>query len=248
MDLKSNSSEINDDEYINSESRFVTESKTAVINPNFLFYRYIQHKLEERGLRSGENFSVEYYGGGKDKAVNEYREYDAVVLAGNYRVPNSVINEFNMMFGSNVTGSEYYCNRAIQAICRTRIRNHRGESVNVYISSDWSGDTINSIRRYLGINKLGCQESKNIEIDVDYMYNELRKINITPKKAEQIAKLSLLDPNIFNAILGNYFYECTVKLNDIYRILPKADKESYRYASMINWLSKLGIKLTIISK
>jgi hypothetical protein len=245
MDLKSNSSEINDDEYINSESRFVTESKTAVINPNFLFYRYIQHKLEERGLRSGENFSVEYYGGGKDKAVNEYREYDAVVLAGNYRVPNSVINEFNMMFGSNVTGSEYYCNRAIQAICRTRIRNHRGESVNVYISSDWSGDTINSIRRYLGINKLGCQESKNIEIDVDYMYNELRKINITPKKAEQIAKLSLLDPNIFNALISKASYTGTLNLDDVFRVLPMSAKESRKYDNVFRLLKFHGVTMSI---
>lgn len=254
MDLKSDETEINDDEDFTQsntsadvkEIKLVDESRLAIVNPNQYFYKYIQHKLEDRGLVHGVNFSIEYYGSGKDKAVNEYRDYDAVVLAGNYRVPNSVISDFNLMFGTNITGTEYYANRAIQAICRTRIRKHEGEAINVYISSDWSGDTINYIKRYLKIDKVEGQISAENVANVSYMYNELRKIGISPKKAEQIAKLSTLDQNIFRAITSKVMYSTSLRLNDIYEIIPMTVKEVHKYRRILSSLLDYGVKLNII--
>lgn len=189
--------------------------------------------------------SIEYYGSGKDKAINDYRDYDAVVLAGNYRVPNSVISDFNLMFGTNITGTEYYTNRAIQAICRTRIRKHKGEPINVYISSDWSGDTVNSIRRYLNVPGFESVIVNEAKTDVDYMYSELRKKGITPKKAEQIAKLSTLDQNIFRAIMDEVRYSIEIKLDDMFNIIPMTEKKVSKYYKMITWLGLLGIQLKI---
>ena len=253
MDLKSDSTEVNDDSnFIQSnmsseikDIKLVSESKSTLINPNQSFYKYIQHRLEDRGFKIGEDFSVEYYGSGKDKAINDYRDYDAVVMCGNYRVPNSVISDFNLMFHTNITGTEYYANRAIQAICRTRIRQHSGESINVYISSDWSGDTINYIKRYMKIDKIEGQLDPESIINVDYMYNELRKLHISPKKAEQIAKLSTLDENIFRAITGKIMYSTSLKLNDVYEIIPMTEKKVSKYYKMMSWIRMYGVKLMI---
>lgn len=237
----------------NSESEVYDLSPNIInnnfigINKNFSMPSYIKSKLEQKGLMEGVNFSIEYYGSGKDKAINDYRDYDAVVLAGKYQVPNNVIRDYNIMFESNITPTEYYANRVIQAICRTRVRNHNNESVNIYITDDWSNDVINYIKWYLRIDKaeMKIDMISNSKDLIDKMYEDLIKVT-TPKKAEQIAKLSLLDPNIFNSIIEGRTYKCDIKLNDIFRILPKAEKESRRYDSIKGTLSKLGVILNII--
>lgn len=256
MDLKSDSTEVNDDSnFIQSNAssetegiKLVSESKSTLINPNQSFYKYIQHRLEDRGFKVGEDFSVEYYGSGKDKAINDYRDYDAVVMCGNYRVPNSVISDFNLMFHTNITGTEYYANRAIQAICRTRIRLHNEDPINVYISSDWSGDTINYIKRYLkvdGYESLITEESK---ISIDYMYNELRKISISPKKAEKIAKISTLDENIFRAVVSRTDYSCSVSFDDLFNVIPVSRKDTDKYKYLINYLKRaFRVQVNIVS-
>jgi hypothetical protein len=150
------------------------------------------------------------------------------------------------MFHTNITGTEYYANRAIQAICRTRIRKHNGDPINVYISSDWGGDTINYIKRYLKIDKIEGQLDPESIINIDYMYNELRKMHISPKKAEQIAKLSTLDENIFRAITGKIMYSTSLKLNDVYEIIPMTVKEVHKYRRILSSLLNYGVKLNII--
>ena len=150
------------------------------------------------------------------------------------------------MFGTNITGTEYYTNRAIQAICRTRIRKHQAEPINVYISSDWSGDTVNSIRKYLnvpGFESVIVNEAKD---NVDYMYAELRKKGITPKKAEQIAKLSTLDQNIFRAIIDEVSYSTELKLCEVFNILPMTEKKASKYNRIISTLMIHGVECSII--
>lgn len=247
MDLKKSEVEENDDLPEFDQSNYSSEPKDIKlasevtdikVNSNQYFYKYIQHKLEDRGLVNGVNFSIEYYGSGKDKAINDYRDYDAVVLAGSYHVPNSVISDFNLMFGTNMSGTEYYSNRAIQAICRTRIRKHEGEPINVYISSDWSGDTINYIKRYLNVPGFENVVNDEVKNDIEYMYNELRRIKVSPKKAEQIAKLSTLDQNIFRAIVNGTNYSTDLKLDDVFNTLPVSRKDAHKYSYLTNHLKE----------
>lgn len=208
---------------------------------------YIKTKLHERGLAEGINFSIEYYGSGLDKATNIYRDYDTVVLFGRYQVPNYVIDNFNEAFDANISSVEYYSNRVIQAICRTRIRNHRGEEINVYMSSDWSSEVISYIKSYLNINEITNTLISNNVSGIDYMYNKLREIGVTPKKAEQIAKISLLDSNIFNSIVNKVSYECSLKLSDVFNVLPMTERKSSKYIRLIDsLLYNYSIKLSII--
>lgn len=77
------------------------------------------------------------------------------------------------------------------------------------------------------------------------MYNELREIKVSPKKAEQIAKLSTLDQNIFRAIINSTNYSTELKLDDVFNLIPMTEKKVSKYYKMITWLGLLGIQLKI---
>ena len=247
-DFKMDSDGANDDIDDNAdENNIININIQSVINPNFRMTEYIRVKLMEKGINP-DQFAVEYYGSGKDKAVNEYREFDGVVLLGKYQVPGHVINEFNIDNHSSITGTEYYANRVVQAVCRTRIRMHQGLPINVYFSSDWNDDVISLAGVHLGVKGLVCPKLfiSNLESDIKFMTSVLRTdLKISPKKAEQIAKLSTLDRGIYCAIVNNGIYKCTLSLDDVYSIIPMSRKEVDAYKWMKGWITKYGIDLTI---
>lgn len=241
-DFKSNN-DINDD----IDPSLIADTKESVIiNKNLNLPDYIKTRLNERGLIEGVDFSIEYYGSGRDKAINDYRDYDAVVLAGKYQVPSSVISDFNLSYHTSIGEVDYYSNRVIQAICRVRIRKHEDLPVNIYMSSDWSVNVVNYVKNYLGIDSdiINTVVSNN-ESSINYMYNELRKLGITPKKSEKIAKISAIDPLIFNSIINNVRYSTSISLDDLYDCMPLNEKKRFRYDSLVFMLSKYNINLDI---
>jgi hypothetical protein len=246
MDLKSDSTEVNDDSnFIQSNMsseiggiKLVSESKSTLINPNQSFYKYIQHRLEDRGFKVGEDFSIEYYGSGKDKAINDYRDYDAVVMCGNYRVPNSVISDFNLMFHTNITGTEYYANRAIQAICRTRIRKHNGDPIFIYYTSDIDKKVIDRLLSYLD----------NGLVEDIYSGNYMKvapKFKIKTKWKPIIDLFCKLDYEFERCIYSGFPYNLDFTLDEIYKLIPMSRKERCKYNSLVSYLKTLGINLNI---
>ena len=242
-DFKTNNSEINDELV---DERIVDKSNNIILNKNFKLTYYISYELSKLGFIEGRDYSIEYYGSGLDKATNKYRDYDSIILLGKYQVPRSVITDFNMLFDSELNEVEYYSNRVIQAICRTRIRNHKGESINVYMSSDWSNSIIKYVSDYLNSGKVGNVLIDNSAEIINERYNKLRSIGITPKKAEKIAKVSLLNSNIFTAIIEGSIYNCSVRLDDLFSVLPMSQKKSKEYNSLVELLNKYGVNLSII--
>lgn len=251
MDLKiDNSEEINDDfvcELPDSDNiGNVQEIKVISSNSNFGFTRMIVSELKSRGLTEGAEYSIEYYGSGLDKATNIYRDYDAVVLFGKYQVPGSVISDFNVMYHTDITGIEYYLNRMVQAICRTRIRNHdRDQNISIAITTDWSSEIINELKNYLNIDSVSGSANLDENTDMEYMVRRIRSLRIPPKKAEQIVKLSTLDRGIYEAILSGETYSSRISLNEIYSIIPMSRKSLDKYGKLINWIKSYGIELTI---
>ena len=245
--LKNESVEINDDndpEIIDNLS-ILKSSEISYMNPNFEYLNYIRSGLYRKGF-TNDQFAIEHYGSGKDKATNEFREYDAVVLLGRYQVPGSVISDFNLDYHTNITGIEYYSNRIVQAICRTRIRLHQNLPVNVYYTSDWSEDVIRFTMKYMGVKSEGLLIRSDPKKDIDYMYTELRKKGITPKKAEQLAKLGTLDKCIYLSVIKGEPYSCSVKLDELFDIIPMSRKEVDKYNKLREWLLRYGIALNII--
>lgn len=245
--LKSDTSEINDDndsEMIDNSS-VLKSSTISYINPDFEYLNYIRFELYRKGFTDNQ-FAIEYYGSGKDKATNEFREYDSVVLLGKYQVPGYVISDFNLDYHTNITGVEYYSNRIVQAICRTRIRLHQNLPVNVYYTSDWNEDAIKFTMKYLGVKSEDLLIRSDQRKDIEYMYSELRKIGITPKKAEQIAKLGMLDKCIYLSVIKGETYSCSVKLDELFELIPMTEKKPSRYSKMTDWIAKYGVRINII--
>lgn len=247
--FKYDNTEINDDMPsqldITDNSSIIKDKSTGTfeLNPDFDLSNYLRFELYKKGILP-DQFAVEYYGSGKDKAVNEYREFDSIVFLGNYQVPNYVIDDFNTMFESSISFTEYYANRVIQAICRGRIRKHNGEGMNIYFSSDWSDDVINYSLNYLtGSSDIHNTSTPNISKNT---YERLREIGITPKKAEKIAKLCEYDERILTAIERNTIYTVNIKLDKIYELIPMSRKEVDKYSYLKDLLAKYGIILNII--
>ena len=212
-------------------------------SPDFNLPNYIRFELYRRNVLP-DQFAIEYYGSGKDKAINDYRDFDSIVFLGNYQVPNYVIDDFNTMFESTTSSTEYYANRVVQAICRGRIRKHNGEEMNIYFSSDWNDDVINYSMSYLtGSSNIHSIVAPNISRNA---YERLREIGITPKKAEKIAKLCEYDDGILNAIEKNVIHTTNITLDKIYELIPMSMKKSKEYNSILKSLDQLGITVNII--
>ena len=136
---------------------------------------------------------------------------------------------------------EYYANRVVQAVCRTRIRLHQGLPINVYFSSDWNDDIVDYVGTYLTGSKM-----THIPNVSDNAYDRLRAIGITPKKAEKIARLCEYDEGILNAIERNTIYTVNIKLDKIYELIPMSRKEVDAYSYLRDLLARYGIVLNII--
>ena len=237
--FKSDNSEVNDDV---DESNITGISRSLNINPKLDLTRYIAIELNNRGLIEGDNYSIEYYGSGRDKAINDYREYDAVILAGRYQVPNNVITDFNLINNTNITGVEYYANRVVQAICRTRIRLHNRQGINAYFSDDWDRSIIDYVDEYLNNGK----KSYSIPNISDDIVTRLRNLGITPKKAIKLSKLCGYDMNILTAMERGLLYKTEIDLETLYNILPMSRKRVSEYSSIILSLNLYGIELKIV--
>ena len=98
----------------------------------------------------------------------------------------------------------------------------------------------------MGVKSEGLLIRSDPKKDIDYMYTELRKKGITPKKAEQLAKLGTLDKCIYLSVIKGEPYSCSVKLDELFDIIPMSRKEVDKYNKLREWLLRYGIALNII--
>lgn len=219
-------------------------------NENFSLPEYITERLKELGV--SKEFSVIHYQSGLDKATNEFREYDSIVFLGEFHVPNNVIDEFNKTYSSDTTLFRFTLYQLVQSICRTRIRNHRGESVNVYLTDDWDDKLIAALNVYLNYNRYdGINKIQDSLIDKELLLNAPNIIDNTTSKLSNKWRLVIenLDKTVLPGILDDIKYcrskELTVDFNELHKVYPLKVKEMRKYYPLINYLRKFNINLTI---
>lgn len=219
-------------------------------NDSFSLPNYITNELNKLNLT--KEFSVIHYQSGLDKATNQFREYDAVVFLGEFHVPNSVVKDFNDAYSANSNLFRYTLYQMVQTICRTRIRMHQGQPINIYLTDDWDDRLIAALHVYLNNNNL--DDAKMIETEKHNTLNPVvlgsladeRLVRITDKWRDDIDKLdSTIMPGLLNNINNHNEVTYEVELDDIYKLLPRSRKVADRYYSLISYLDKLGIKLVI---
>ena len=213
----------------------ITEGTKNIVNnmfnENFNLPGYIKDELNRRNIYDG--FEVIHYQSGKDKATNEFREYDSIVFLGEFQVPGYVIKEFNYDYGCSTNLENYTLYQLVQAICRTRIRNHRGESINVYFSEDWNDNTVRKLLDYMSSDKIIVKD------------RALRFIR--PKWRDAINILMNNYPELNRKILMQEPGLIEIDLDDLFKLVPVNRKAIDKYNSLVKYLSTIGITLVITS-
>jgi hypothetical protein len=212
---------------------------TEYINPNMDMKSFYRNELSSRGVIGG--YEIIHYMSGLDKATNDYREFDSIVFLGNFRVPDKVVSDFNIDYWTDTDIDSYTLYQLVQAICRTRIRKHKGESIRIYFSEDWDDDIISKLSLYL----------KNIPITNQYIketiiYDETLN-GIRPKWRGAIRKLMERYPDFRKSILSRTSGKLIINLDEIYKLIPLKEKQVRAYNSLTRYLGSLGILLIIES-
>lgn len=232
---------------------------------------FYQKQLERRGVPL-DRYSFIHYQSGRDKATNDYREYDSIVFLGEFHVPNSVVDEFNNTFKCKCSVLRYRLYQIIQAICRTRIRLHEGLPINVYFTDDWSEDIMAAVKYYLDLNsKVTVQDmdklsdSKLLTISSkDAILNQ----KIKPKWRKDISALmdrfSEIETHLMNLDSTrtrtendngdlidndkNLTITIVLTLDQLNEICPRKEVQIRSYDQLRRYLEKLNILLDISTR
>lgn len=200
---------------------------------NFNLTEYIANKLT--GRVGDKEFRIIYYQSGLDRATNEFRDFDSVVFLGKFQIPDSAVSEINEDLGSDCTPRRYLLHQLVQAVCRTRIRNHNKEDINVFYTGDWSPGVINDLISYVG----GSRLLLNADID---------SLGIKNKWKSAINKLIEYEPELFDAMKDKLEYNLEIDLDDLYCILPMSEKKVKKYIPLSRYMREFNIDLTINTK
>lgn len=204
-------------------------------NEEFRLTDWLKDRVIPKSIDKQVVFS--HYQSGKDKATNDYRNYDTIIFSGFFRIPDIAVARMNSYYGYNCTPESYILHQVIQAVCRTRIRLHRGQPINIFFSSDWPKDIIEKVRLHL----------TNVGLNLNVIQKDTTLDWIKNKWKEPIKKLMDYDPGFKNAIETKSDYILNISLDEIYKLVPMSRKKSDRYRHLQDYLlSDLHIKLSII--
>ena len=203
-----------------------------LLNENFSLPEYYKKRLEQLGVTNP--FEVIHYMSGLDKATNEFRSFSSVVFLGEFHVPEYVVSEFNCDYSCNTNSENYLTYQLVQAVCRTRIRNHRGEGINIYYTEDWNEKSIDNLISYISSNKV---IKKDTSLDF-----------IKPKWRNQCKKLMEISEEFRDLITYKLNGEVKFTLDEMYEVIPMQERKVKSYYPMINYFRKLGIEITIESE
>lgn len=213
------------------------ETKTG-ISENMLS-DIVKENLLLRGIKS--KFEVIHFMSGLDKATNEFRDFNRVIILGNLQVPNSVVNKFNQDYRVNTTPALFRTYQLSQLVCRTCIRKHNGDPIFIYYTSDINPLVIDRMTRYLTNSNAEDINSNSVTTD------ELSEIGISNKWKPVVELFCSLDPEFKRSLICHLPYTITLTLDEIFELIPMNKKEVDRYRCLIKYLSKFNIRLNIKS-
>ena len=205
----------------------------------------LREVLLTEGL-AGSNFTVTYYGASDTKSTNVYRDYQNIILCGNWDLPPSVSGQLRKAYNSKTSQDEYKFWYTIQLLSRIGIRKNDGLKYTVYYSFDHSKKFIKSLDDYLNKNKI-TMKSKKATTDPVWMVR-VKSIKGGSKYVDKIGKLIKYNPALEKAISNNdQTFQMDIPLNVIGGIIPMGGKKQRsNYKRLIDFMkTSLGISLSI---
>lgn len=222
------------------ESREFIESK---VNESKSLPEFYRSTLIGRGLVEGKDFDIIHYQSGLDRATNKFIDCDSIVFLGEFHVPNSVIDEFNFTFGCKTTPEFYLLYQLAQAVCRTRIRKHKGYPIKIYFSDDWDDRVMTSLVLYF----TGKYPSENFENSkaISTYDPELKYIKSRFRDDIKSMITSGLFPGLEESLSTGTPMSYRVKFKDLFEAIPRSNYQTRSYNALVKYLSSLMIKLNI---
>lgn len=188
-----------------------------------------------------DKFSVIYRGSGLDRGSNDYRDYANVIFLGEWNIPDNIVYDINSMFDCKCRFEDYKKALLVQSICRTRIRQHSGQPIKVYFSSDMDYNLMYAVQQYF-------RKNSDPACKIGSIVPPWPKHRYTRPEKKSIFALSLLfsyDPKIRDAIANDRPYSFSISLDDLYRIIPKDRKAKERYKGLYDFLKSRKLVMTI---
>lgn len=185
-----------------------------------------------------DSFSIIYYGSAESKAVNDFKDYNNIILLGKWSLPVSTSSEkFNKAFQTNTTLTRYMLWEYVQLITRIAIRQDR--DINVFYSDDHNKDFMLTLEKYFNQNILDIPEEH-----IDWR-DKVKKLNNGKRIVSQIERLSQRFPYIPQMIVeGNQNKTINVSLKEVNNLIGK-NKKRRDYKLLISILQKFGISLVL---
>ena len=205
----------------------------------------LREALLTEGL-AGRKFTITYYGASDTKSTNVYRDYQNIILCGNWDLPPSVSGQLRKAYKSKTSQDEYKFWYTIQLLSRIGIRKNDGLKYTVYYSSDHSKKFIKSLDDYLNKNKI-TMKSKKATTDPVWMVR-VKSIKGGSKYVDKIGKLIKYNPALEKAISNNdQTFQMDIPLDVIGGVIPMGGKKQRsNYKRLIDFMkTSLGISLNI---
>lgn len=214
-------------------------------SPN-TYYNTVSHLLSQRKDLNKDMYRVIYYGSSESKSTNEFRDFNEIILAGRWSIPNTDTQKFKLSFGVDVDNNRHRLWAFIQLLCRIGIRLHDGKDYAVCYSSDFSDHFICSLHDYME-NKDLASLSMQQEDDVpDWLEDRFDRAKVRSNFRKEIMALCKWDEFILYALQREESYNPRISLDDLYDLIPRDRRKRSRYDNLRSSLRSLGIKLEII--
>ena len=203
----------------------------------------IDADLTRRGFLNGTDYSITYYGAADTKSTNQYRDYQNIILLGDWNTPESFAAQVRTAFNSTTTIEDYRVWYYAQLICRIGIRDLAGGSFRVYYTKDYKPLFINQLNKYLNMNQY---TPKSKPKNKKRWFDDIAKAcGIREPQKGDIEKLATMYPDLKTEIETGHSYTLTIPLAQLTVICPRKEKRRRAYLPLEKALGKLHITLVI---
>ncbi len=197
----------------------------------------LDKELKNRSLDG--RYAIIYRGSGDDRATNKFADYEAVTFLGEWKCGTQNVKNTNRNLGINSTELNHRVAGMVQAICRIRIRQHEGLPIKVFYSSDIDAELMAATFSHFKENSDTGVSVTGVPVFVP------DKRDLT--NIDRLRALCGYDSTLLTHVKQCKPYTCSIKFEDMKRLIPMREKKRRAYTPLATWLqTEYEIKLLLL--
>lgn len=220
------------------------QGKNSAKSEDSGYYNKVKADLSIDTRLNDSMYRVIYYGGAESKSTNEFRDYAEIILAGEWNLMNTETAKFNNHFGVNIDNDSHRLWAFVQLLCRIGIRLHDGKDYTVSYSSDFNSGFIARLEDYMKNDVVPVKEVKDDKIP-QWLTDKFDRVKMRANFRDEIMKLGEFNDSILECIRREEGYQFSIRLNELYEIIPRDRKKRERYNNLKSALKKMHITMSI---